>query len=137
MMALTLHSTLLRGSRLLLRFAIERKRRLAIEPLSIMPSSSSYRRKLKKGGAGLFGVTRHRTVARTEAEEVEIGETEKDSDQFSECPPFHEGGEIKRALRWSSKPLDVPAQQRAANFPREAIRRAQEQRLPCCLLLGG
>ena len=30
-----------------------------------------------KGGVGLFEVTLHRTVARAEAEEVEIGETEK------------------------------------------------------------
>ena len=37
-----------------------------------------------KGDVGLFEVTLHRTVARTEAEEVEIGETEKDNDQFSE-----------------------------------------------------
>ena len=79
-----------------------------------------------KGDVGLFEVTLHRTVARTEAEEVEIGETEKDNDQFTECPPCHEGGEIKRALRWSSQPLDVPAEQRAVNLSREAIRRAQE-----------
>ena len=55
-----------------------------------------------KGDVGLFEATLHRTVARTEAEEVEIGETEKDNGHFSECPPCHEGGEIKRALRWSS-----------------------------------
>ena len=87
-----------------------------------------------EGGVGLFQVTLHRTVARTEAEEVEIGETEKDSDQFSECPPCHEGGEIKCALRWSSQPLDVPAEQRAANLPREAIRRAQEPDEICKLI---
>ena len=63
-------------------------------------------------GTGLFEVTLHHTVVRTEEEEVEIGETEKDNDQISECPPCHEGGEIKRALRWSSQPLDVPAEQR-------------------------
>ena len=39
-----------------------------------------------KGDIGLFEVTLHRTVARTEAEEVEIGETEKGNCQFSECP---------------------------------------------------
>ena len=65
-----------------------------------------------KGGTGLFEVTLHHTVVRTEEEEVEIGETGKENDQFSECPPCHEGGEIKRALRWSSQPLDVPAEQR-------------------------
>ena len=87
-----------------------------------------------KGDVGLFEVTLHRTVARTEAEEVEIGETEKDNGQFSECPPCHEGGEIKRALRWSSQPLDVPAEQRAVNLSREAIRRAQESDEICKLI---
>ena len=56
---------------------------------------------------------------------MEIGETEKDNDHFSEFPPCNEGAEIKRALRWSSQPLDVPAEQRAVNLSREAIRRAQ------------
>ena len=60
-----------------------------------------------KGDVGLFEVTLHRTLARAESEEVEIGETEKDNDQFLECPPCDEGGEIKRALPWSSQPLDV------------------------------
>ena len=78
--------------------------------------------------------TLHRTVARTEAEEVEIGETEKDNCQFSECPPCHAGGEIKRALRWSSQPLDVPAEQRAVNLSREAIRCAQEPDEICRLI---
>ena len=87
-----------------------------------------------KGDIRLFEVTFHRTVARTEADEVEIGETEKDNGQFSECPPCHEGGEIKRALRWSSQPLDVPAEQRAANFSRDAIRRAQEPDEICKLI---
>ena len=44
-----------------------------------------------KGDVGLFEVTLHRTVARAESEEVEIGETEKDNDQFLECPPCDEG----------------------------------------------
>ena len=87
-----------------------------------------------KGDVGLFEATLHRTVARTEAEEVEIGETEKDNDHFSECPPCHEGGEIKRALRWPSQPLDVPAEQRAVNLSREAIRRAQESGEICKLI---
>ena len=88
-----------------------------------------------KGGVGLFEVTLRRTVARTEAEQVEIGENEKDSDYFSECPPCHEGGEIKRALRWSSQPLDVPAEQRAVNLPREAIRRAPKESDEICKLI--
>ena len=47
---------------------------------------------------------------------------------FQSAPPVmsHEGGEIKRALRRSSQPLEVPAEQRAVNLSREAIRRAQE-----------
>ena len=79
-----------------------------------------------KDDVGLFEVILHSTVVRTEEEEVEIGETKKDNGQFSEFPPCHEGGEIKRALRWPSQPLDVPAEQRAVNLSREAIRRAQE-----------
>ena len=62
-----------------------------------------------KGGVGLFEITFHRTVARPEEEEVEIDDNEKDGDHFSECPPCNEGGEIKRALCWSSEPLGVPA----------------------------
>ena len=58
-----------------------------------------------KGDVGLFEVILHHTVARTEGEEVEVGENEKENDQFLECPPCDEGGEIKRALRWSSEPL--------------------------------
>ena len=65
---------------------------------------------------------------------MEIGETEKDNDQFLECPPCNEGAEIKRALRWSSQPLDVPAEQRAVNLSREAIRRAQESDEICRLI---
>ena len=66
---------------------------------------------------------------------MEIGETEKDNDQFLECPPScDEGVEIKRALRWSSQPLGVPAEQRAVNLPREAIRRAQESDEICRLI---
>ena len=87
-----------------------------------------------KGDVGLFEATLHRTVVRTEGEEVEIGETEKDNDQFSKCPPCHEGIEIKRALRWPSQPLDVPAEQRAVNLSREAIRRAQESDEVCKLI---
>ena len=49
-------------------------------------------------------------------------------------PPCHEGAEIKRALRWSSQPLDVPAEQRAVNLSREAIRRAQESDEVCKLI---
>ena len=60
-----------------------------------------------KGDVGLFEVTLHHTVARTEGEEVEVGETKKDNGQFLECPPCAEGGEIKRALRWSSEPLEA------------------------------
>ena len=45
------------------------------------------------GGFGLFDeVTLHRTVLRPEEEEVDIGETEKDIGQFSECPPLLPGG---------------------------------------------
>ena len=87
-----------------------------------------------KGDVGLFEVSLHHTVARTEGEEVEISETEKDNDQFLECPPCDEGGEIKRALRWSSQPLDVPAEQRAVNLSREAVRRAQESDEICRLI---
>ena len=87
-----------------------------------------------KGDVGLFAVTLHRTVARTEGEEVAIGETEKDNDQFSECPSCHEGAEIKRALRWSSQPLDVPAEQRAVNLSREAIHRVQDSDEICRLI---
>ena len=87
-----------------------------------------------KGDVGLFEVTLHRTVARTEGGEVEIGETEKDHGQFLECPPCNEGAEIKRALRWSSQPLDVPAEQRAVNLSREAIRRAQASDEICRLI---
>ena len=65
---------------------------------------------------------------------MEIGETEKDNDQFSEGPPCHAGAEIKRALRWSSQPLDVPAEQRAVNLSREAIRRAQDSDEICRLI---
>ena len=64
---------------------------------------------------GMFEVTLHHTVVRPEEEEVDIGETEKYIGQFSECPPCQEGGEIKLALRWSSQPIDVPVEQRAAN----------------------
>ena len=39
------------------------------------------------GGVRLFEVTLHHAVVRPEEEEVDIGETEKDNDQFSECPP--------------------------------------------------
>ena len=85
-----------------------------------------------KRDVGLF--TLHRTVTRTEGEEVEIGETKKSNGQFLECPPCNEGGEIKRALRWSSQPLDVPAEQRAVNLSREAIRRAQESDEICRLI---
>ena len=42
-----------------------------------------------KVDVGLFGVTLHRTVVRTEEEEVDVGETAKDNDQISECPPCH------------------------------------------------
>ena len=87
-----------------------------------------------KGDVGLFEVTLHHTVARTEGEEVEVGENEKENDQFLECPPCDEGAEIKRALRWSSEPLDVPAEQRAVNLSREAIRRAQESDEICRLI---
>ena len=63
-----------------------------------------------------------------------MGENEKESDQFLECPPCNEGAEIKRALRWSSEPLGVPAEQRAVNLSREAIRRAQESDEICKLI---
>ena len=65
---------------------------------------------------------------------MEVGENEKDNDQFLECPPCDEGGEIKRALRWSSEPLEVPAEQRAVNLSREAIRRAQATEDICRLI---
>ena len=39
------------------------------------------------GNVGLFEIILHRTVVRPEEEEeVEIGETDKDNGQFSECP---------------------------------------------------
>ena len=65
---------------------------------------------------------------------MEIGETKKGHGQFLECPPCDEGAEIKRVLRWSSEPLDVPAEERAVNLPREAIRRAQESDEICRLI---
>jgi hypothetical protein len=87
-----------------------------------------------KGDVGLFEVTFHRTVVRPEEEEVEIGENEKEGDRYSQCPPCNEKAEIKRALRWSSEPLDVPAEQRAVNLSREAIRRAQDSDEICKLI---
>ena len=119
---------MLRGSILSLEFAaIERKRKLAAQLLSITLSLNSWRPKLE--------VTLHRTIARTEGEEVEIGEPKKDNGQFLECPPCNEEAEmIKRALRWSSQPLDIPAEQHAVNLPREAIRRAQESDEICRLI---
>ena len=65
---------------------------------------------------------------------MEIGENEKEGDRYSQCPPCNEKAEIKRALRWSSEPLDVPAEQRAVNLSREAIRRAQDSDEICKLI---
>ena len=89
---------------------------------------------------GLFEIKFHKTKALREEEELELGNLESEVSRTVKCTPCSPQQEIKRALRWSSEPLEVPVEQRPVNLSRDSIRRAQEEDGICKLIkkeLGG